>query len=349
MKVRVHSGGAKAGGVALYRLTYPALACGLDVDIREGVQNAGRWIMPGGAVRLRPSHEVDAEVLVFQRVHNPEILALIEHFQARGHAVVVDMDDDLRAVHRLNVASGEAAYARVAAKACQLADMVTVTTPALAERYGAHGRVRVLPNCVPERLLDMPRSSDGRTVGWAGSVATHPEDLQTTGGGVAQALADTGARFQQVGPVDGVRHALSLPDEPDATGGLPIDEYYDALGMLDVGITPLQDSKFNAAKSGLKPLEMTARGAAVVMSPRSDYQRLADQGIGLVAKDRGRSWRSQVNALLRDRDLRASIVAAGQSEIAENHTYEGQGWRWAECWEDALLNHRARHKTAVAA
>lgn len=347
MKVQLYPGDEQ--GVGFYRMRYPALASGLDVEFKNGLGIDRAYPRrPGIPMRIAPS-ATDADVLVFQRVANPEVVALIPALQAKGHAVVVDMDDNLHAIHHKNVASSEAMVARIAGKACQLADMVTVSSEALAQRYGSHGRVRVLPNCVPERLLDMPRSSDGLTVGWAGWVGTHPEDLQVTEGGVAQALADTDARYLQVGPGDNVQAALGLPGEPEATGGLSIEEYYQALGRLDVGICPLQDSRFNEAKSGLKPLEMTARGAAVVMSPRTEYQRLGAQGLGVVAKDRARSWRSTVRALLQDEDLRASTVAAGQTLIAESYTYEGQGWRWAEAWADALENARGRHTLAVAA
>jgi glycosyltransferase involved in cell wall biosynthesis len=327
-------------------MVYPARAAeaeGVRVELAPDVpivraqrKSDMRWV-------IAPDR-VNADVIVLQRPSNPELVALIPALQQQGHAVVVDVDDDVGFDDPASRAAGDESRQMVA-RACALADMVTVSTPALARRFGAHGRVAVLENCVPERLLGMPHSSDGRTVGWAGWVGTHPHDLQVTHGGVAQALEDTGARFQMIGPPDGVRSALSLAEEPDATGGVPIDSYHRLLGCLDVGIAPLADTAFNAAKSGLKPLEMTARGAAVVMSPRSEYAGLADDGIGVLAADRSRSWRGRVRGLIEDPALRAQMVAHGRRAIAELYTYEGNAWAWVEAWQAAVDRRLAKGRS----
>ncbi len=75
------------------------------------------------------------------------------------------------------------------------ADLVTVTTPALAERYGSHGRVKVLPNLVPASYFDIPTHAPRKvspTVGWTGSVVTHVGDLDVMGGVIPGVLAETG-------------------------------------------------------------------------------------------------------------------------------------------------------------
>lgn len=41
--------------------------------------------------------------------------------------------------------------------AWERADLVTCSTPALAERYGKHGRVAILPNYVPASYLEIAR------------------------------------------------------------------------------------------------------------------------------------------------------------------------------------------------
>lgn len=348
MRVRVQPGDNQ--GVGNYRINFPAAAAaqaGVDIEYpTPGKRLLERRLkVPGNGrtatMQFMPGVDLDCDVLVIQRPSNQVLVDLIPMFQRKGIAIVVDIDDDLAAVHHGNAAKG-AEDPRQILRACAIADMVTVSTPPLAARYGAHGRVTVLPNRVPERLLDLSRDSDGRTVGWAGWVGVHPEDLQVTQGGVAQAIKDTGARYLQIGPVDGVRAALGLDEEPDATGGLPLDDYHEALGRLDVGITPLQDSAFNRAKSWLKALELTARGVAVVMSPRPEYSALHGEGVGLVAKDRGRSWRSQVRVLLEDHELRREVACQGREIVRESHTYERAGHLWAEAWSGAVENHRAQ-------
>jgi nucleoside-diphosphate-sugar epimerase len=122
----------------------------------------------GNVVRERfPAQAGD--VVVFQRPTSKFQPQAIDHLQARGVAVVIDLDDDLAHVHPRNVAhwqmrpkvpwrdplTGQVVMRTNAhswhnvAEACRHAALVTVTTPALAATYGAHGRVAVLPNMVP--------------------------------------------------------------------------------------------------------------------------------------------------------------------------------------------------------
>lgn len=347
-RVQVHPGDDK--GVGWARLRWPAIAAkaaGIDV-VQAGELPIVRALRRSDRREVIAPGEIDADVLVFQRPSNPELVALIPALQARGHAVVIDVDDDVASVDFANRARiGE--DPRLVAKACGLADLVTVSTPALLGRYGSHGRAVVVPNCVPAALLDMPRSADGRTVGWGGWIGTHPHDLQVTHGGVGEAVRRAGARFYMVGPPEGVKAALGLDEEPEYSGGVPVKAYHAALGCLDVGIAPLADTAFNRAKSWLKPIEMTARGVAVVMSPLPEYQRLADEGIGVLAASRARNWRARILDLLSAPALRREMAASGREIVREHHTYEGNGWRWAEAWTAAHENHRARHTAAVTA
>lgn len=351
MKVQIFPGDEK--GVGWARMRWPAeyvARHGVEIDdatelpiIRGTRKTDGRQV-------IAPDREkLTADVLVFQRPSNRELVALIPALQTLGHAVVVDVDDAVDVVSWANRAKvGE--DPTMVARACALADVVTASTPALVERFGAHGRAILVRNCVPETLLKMPRSTreDRLTVGWGGWVGTHPHDLQVTRGGVAEAVRRAGARFQVIGPPDGVRIALGLDEEPGATGGVPVVAYHAALGTLDVGIAPLEDTAFNRAKSWLKPLEYTARGVAAVMSPLPEYERLHADGIGVLAKSRARNWCARVNDLLTSADAREELVARGQAAIADHHTYATEWWQWAEAWEAALENHRARRRPEAA-
>lgn len=343
MKVRVHPGDAR--GVGYVRMIWPgdaARAHGLDVEAAPSFP-IQRAVHPQTKQMMVKPDEVDADVLVFQRVSNPEIVSMIPTFQARGQAVVVDVDDDAVSLTMKNAAYG-AENPRMILKACALADLVTVSTPALARRYGAHGRVAVLPNCVSRALLHLPRDSDGRTIGWGGWIGSHPGDLEATRGGVDEAVQRAGARFHVVGPGDGIQQALSLRDEPSATGPLTNVAGYEferALGELDVGIVPLADSKFNEAKSNLKGLQYAARGVPFVASPMPEYQRLAEEGAGVLAPARARNWRARLVDLITDPALRAEMADRGRQVVADAHTFEGEGWRWAEAWETALEHRRS--------
>lgn len=340
---------ADKAGCAYVRCEQPLRVSGVEGEIRHEVDMVGRGIRkrrPDGVVVGERIVEqvpapINADVVVFQRPPHQDTPRFIEHFQRQGIAAVVDVDDDLAALHPHNAAyplhAGHVrpdVNARHVARACAVADLVTVSTPALADRYGVHGRVVVLRNCVPEKILDYPRSSDGRTLGWAGRVETHPGDLEVTHGGVGEALGDW--HFHVIGEAKLVREKLHLPKPPTETPWIMnVDDYHRALGTLDVGIAPLGDTKFNAGKSWLKGIEMAARGVPFVASPRVEYEAL---GLGLLAKDRSRTWRSALRRLMDDESLRRELSEQGKEMVRERHTFEGNGHFWAEAWELAIRN-----------
>jgi glycosyltransferase involved in cell wall biosynthesis len=350
MRVILYS--ADSSGCQFVRCREPLRTSGVDGEIRQSVSMIGRGIRRrrGAAILSEEIVErvvapVDADVVVFQRPPHRDTPALIEQFQAQGVAVVVDVDDDLMTVHPQNAAYALHAgllspevNARYTAKCCGIADLVTVSTPALAERYGAHGRVAVLRNCVPAAMLDMPCLSDGHTVGWAGRVATHPGDLEVARGGVGEALGGDW-RFEVIGSAEGVRERLGLAVEPDELPWVEsVEDYHMALGRLTVGICPLGDTKFNASKSWLKPIEMAARGVPFVASPRDEYRAL---GLGILAPDRSRNWRRAVTDLMRDEGLRVEMAEYGREVVRAHHTFEGNGHLWRTAWEQALANRRS--------
>ena len=323
---------------------------GEGIEIERVTDQSGKsWVRP------KP---IEAEIIVMQRVANEETLSVMESLQRAGHAVVVEIDDDLSALHHLHPAwtvlnpkNCEHTNWAIMRQACKQADMVTVTTPALAERYGMHGRVRVLPNCVPASLLDLEPTGDGKTVGWPGFTPTHPNDLRATCGGVADALSRVpGSHFLQVGPVIGVQEQLGLEAEPESTDGIPdIEDYYRAITRLDVGIVPLEDNRFNRAKSGLKGLELAACGVPFVASPVEEYRKLAEEGIGVLAEYRGRNWRQHIERLLKDPDLRMEMVGEASAVIEDHYTYETEYEHWVDAWYEAARNRDKRMNRLVAA
>jgi glycosyltransferase involved in cell wall biosynthesis len=326
-----------------YRLLAPAAVL---VDTEPTVQIEMVEELPlvrDGAGRIVGVLDMDCDVFVLQRPLHDWLAASIPFLQRNGVRVVVEIDDDFNTLHPENgsfahfhpTRSPSANWHHLAA-ACEQADLVTVTTPALAERYGRHGRVHVLPNYVPARVLDLPRAGDGRTVGWTGLVVNHPDDLQTTRGGVATAVEEMGARFVNVGSGEHVQLNLGLCDPIDATGWVDMDRYFREITRFDVAIAPLADTAFNEAKSGLKLIEAAACGVPCVASPRPEYRDLARQGIGVLAGDRARKWHREVKRLLKSPARRDELSEQGRQIVRDHHTIEANAWKWAECWASLL-------------
>lgn len=332
-------------GCGSYRLIWPAEALrvqGHDVRVVPPSNRTGI----GGEVDTRTGKLVnvqippDADVIVMQRVSMAHLSNAIKMIRAKGVAVVIDMDDDLTKIDPNNPAfwamrtdSGDKRHNwRNAHQACLDATLVTVSTPALLPIYAPHGRGVVLENCVPESYLQVPHE-DSAVMGWPGSTHSHPFDLQEVGPAVAR-LAREGHTYRGVGPVDGLRAALGLETDPEVTGSVELDEWPQALAGLGVGLAPLADTGFNAAKSRLKIVELSSCGVPWVASPRAEYARFHQRtGVGLLA-ERPKDWYRQLKRLVTDPALRADQSAAGRAAMGD-HTIEGNAWRWLDAWASA--------------
>lgn len=351
MKINVYP--ADPGGCGHYRVIWPARALadqGADIEIITADEPAERqvqatwWTDDTGTSRLVGVTAPEADVVVLQRPLTDTLAQSIPMLQAQGVKVVVEIDDDFETIHPRNTSwrtvhpkhSPRRNWAHLA-EACRAADWVVVSTPALAARYGAHGRVSVVPNLIPRHYLDIEAEPHEETyVGWSGSVETHPDDLQQCGPAIAQVLRSTGAEFAVVGTGKGVRAALGLTEAPLAAGWQSLERYPVALAQIDVGIVPLQRSAFNEAKSWLKGLEMASLGVPFVASPTGPYRTLVELGVGQLA-ERPKDWQRAVRRLVLDADHRAEQAARG-CEVAARMTIEEHCERWWDAWSAPLIN-----------
>jgi hypothetical protein len=308
----------------------------------------------------------DADVVVLQRPSRRWWVDIVPYLRDGGIKIVVDVDDRYDSILKDNVNAFDPVVEHIGAewidRVCKMADVVTCTTPALARRYG-YGKAVILPNLVPAQYLVFPTqnyraSEPGKHVmGWPGLASHHPGDLKVTDGGVAAALEeDPSWQFRVPGDVRAVCEELGLrlpkprevrtkdnlgreqvrgfqpvPDQLHQTGGRPFWDWPKLLGELEIGVVPLADNIFNAAKSCLKAMEMSALGIPVVMSPTPDNKRLHALGAGELASGRGQ-WHRRVRALMRSADYRQELGARGRAVMA-TQTYEEHQDRWLEAWE----------------
>jgi hypothetical protein len=321
-------------------------AAGLDVEVIGARDRRVRVIMEGDVVK---DVLVDADVVVLQRVTHAYMAQAVGVMRAKGITVIVDVDDDLSSIHPSNPAwavhrpgAGLHSWHNLAL-ACRNASLVTVSTPALLDVYARHGRGHVLPNYLPDMYYGLPRT-DSDVVGWPASFHSHPNDPEPVGGAIAR-LVDEGAQFVMRGDSTGAGRAFGLAEDP-AGGGVPIEAWPAAVAGIGVGIAPLADTKFNAAKSWLKPLEMSACGVPWVASPRAEYRRLHEMGAGVLA-DRPRVWYREVKRLRESAALRQELSEAGRA-VAAQLRLSLHSWRWAEAWTRAYEMARATPRAAVA-
>jgi hypothetical protein len=336
-------------GCGSFRMIWPGrhlAAAGHDVEVTGPRDRRVKVVMDGDTVR---DVFVDADIVVLQRVTHAYMAQAVGVMRAKGITVIVDVDDDLSSIHPSNPAwavhrpgAGLHSWHNLAL-ACRTASLVTVSTPALLDVYARHGRGHVLPNYLPDMYYGLPRT-DSDVVGWPASFHSHPNDAEPTGGAVAR-LVDEGAEFVMRGDATGAGRAFGLAADP-VGGGVPIENWPRAVAELGVGMAPLADTKFNAAKSWLKPLEMSACGVPWVASPRAEYRRLHEMGAGVLA-DRPRTWYRELKRLHQSPALRQELSEAGRA-VAEQLRLRDNAWRWHEAWNRAYELQQAMPRAAVA-
>lgn len=348
---RIHVYPADEYGCGHYRLVWPARALQnvtqeLDITIHMPGMGVGLTGVMFGDKLQKVNAPKDADVVVVQRPSSSILVQAIPLLQRQGITVVVDMDDDLNRIHPTNPAWAGLHPKRNPAsnwhnvnKACRLADLVTVSTDALVPVYRGKQPTRVLHNYVPlEYVTGVPRE-DNDVIGWAGSLHSHPDDLRE----VRAAVARVKSIIKVVGPGDGVARELGL-DGVAATGVVKFTDWPQAVGRIGVGIAPLADTKFNTAKSWLKPLEYAACGVPWIASDRVEYRRLHELGCGQLARST-REWASKLRWLVSEPNARQDLSDAGRA-VAQTQSIQANCWKWAEVWLEAVNTSRKARNTA---
>ena len=135
-------------GCGHYRQVYPAeSAAGNDeievAELQQDWKGVTNYTSPQGYVTPVGVNEADLDVdlVVMSRPLRRFNVEMIQILQEHGVAVVIDVDDDFSCIHPKHFAArlfqkkhSPDSNNDWLAYGCSIADMVTVTTPALAER-----------------------------------------------------------------------------------------------------------------------------------------------------------------------------------------------------------------------
>jgi glycosyltransferase involved in cell wall biosynthesis len=287
-------------GSAFWRALAPAMA------VNAGTRALAHLVSPRRSAR----EALEYDVVVFQLGYDRMTQQYARILQGMGKKIVFDFDDDYfssKPWHGAHEAF-QSEEARENLKAMiALADVVTVTTAYLKEKYQPYAkRVEILPNYIP--LAVWPKSESNSTnefrVLWAGS-PSHFGDLHE----VADALVSFAKRQKNIRLIFFGREPVGLEEVRDQVVCLPwceMEEYPIKLAEVkaDIAIAPLADMEFNLAKSNIKVLEYAACGYPIIASDVGPYHDTIDNGVdGFLCKN-AEEWSKALAALLHSTDLR---------------------------------------------
>jgi len=324
VKRRIWVVATDSAGCFWYRLKTPLEA--LDPERFEII-----WHGPAGQSDLH-----SGDVLIGQRIAGDNA-AWLEFCGRPDVLTVYDLDDNLLDIDPANTVPHSIYAPQVAGTAASIAAarVVTVSTHALADVVELFNpNVVVLPNCLPDSWLKpgpvRPRwESDQLWVGWAGSMF-HQQDWNPE---LVQDLADLKAwdgriRYHMIGAnyIGGLADRVSPWSTMDALHG--------AL-EFDLGLAPLNGSRFNESKSWIKALEYAGRGIPVLGSFAGQYPDWLTGGSPrageLVAE--GESWYAALKWMIGSSSPTLAERAEAAYELAHKWTISQQVYRWTEVYD----------------
>ncbi len=326
------------GGTAEYRCLGPGRALrrvGWDVLFEED----GIDMTVDGRVKDDP------DIVVLCRVMGDYVPDAVRRIRARGRTLVVfDVDDWFAGIPGYNPASKiPAPVVDTMHQAMREADLITCSTPELAEGYACLNRTVVLPNYLAPELWqpfqEMARLRSHIHVGWAGGFHWRAGDLQLLKPWIYEFLdRHPEVRFAAIGcrellgwlGVDGVTTPQLPEGEKTSEKNRNLHPYEHLPAMLanlDVGLVPLLRGRFNDAKSHCKGMEKNAMGVPVVASPSREYRTYIRPGVNGLLVRKG-NWIQQLERILGDLDA----YRAGARKVAEEYWIDDHIGKWIEAY-----------------
>lgn len=301
------------GGDYFYRTHAPGTAMAQDEDV---------FVVNATNVHRKKDHIMrEADVLVLKNICDPDILPLIRERKLQKRLTVYEIADDLSALQPWNPVYPFYKNKENLALVYRLAsccDALQVTVPALKSLYGyLNKHCEVFLNQIlhvpPERVL---KESNEVVIGWGGSHG-HLEDMEE----ISTPLIDWIMTQPNVilhlmcsDPIWKLFDSLT-PHKKRRTLPGSIDEYYNFLAKIHIGIAPLKHTAFNLSRSDVKFLEYAVSGVVPVAAHLEPYLgSVKNEETGFLYKNSSELI-DILNRLVKDASLARGIAKAARQYV----------------------------------
>lgn len=293
-----------------------------------------------------------ADIVVAQMWRNPEG---VKKAKKKGAKVIYEADDIIIGVGGkkremlMDLTDDQTQQTIDTIQGC---DLVTVTTPSLADHYRQfHDNVAILPNYMDFNWWGMPwkatKNTDEVRIGWAGS-KSHLEDLYLLipvmkkilkkypktkfvycgYGGMSSSQAST-----SVGWGKDIFEELSR-NRREYFVGVPLDYWpvkSKSLG-LDIALAPLLDDEFNSGKSNIKWQEYSCNLTPGVYSDTVVYNNVKHGETGMKVKTTN-EWVEAIEFYLNHPKKAMTIAQNAMQDILDNWDLEKHYLDWIKVYE----------------
>lgn len=279
------------------------------------------------------------DIIVLKLLMQQEVLDAIPLAQAMGQKIIVDVDDWFDGLSKANRAyeatdpkNNPKSNREIYGKIIMAADAVITSTPFLFDYYGGkRDNVFLVRNGIdiPRWKRRPYRENKKLRIGWAGATHWRSNDLEQLSGFMGKYIENNNFLFQHSGHSPSAPKANELLGVPDNLTRLspivPILSYPTLFRNIDIGLIPLNNIPFNHAKSFIKGLEYTASGIPFIASYSPEYEYLADNGIGRIARTQS-EWLYHLDEL---KDVKKRKDDADENySLLQNFSMEARGEDW---------------------
>lgn len=367
-------------GSNFYRIEQPAFK--LD---QQGLCDVG-VVRPGDSEEKKLAAMRTADVMVFYSATSLRMAEQFEAFQKNGTKIVMDMNDDIFNVspfspHYKYLGKEEFSFVDEEGTVVKLwqdgvdgfdpetnrerleqqkevlraVDLITVTTPYLAELFGEFNKTAVLPDMVnlqwwknirvryPEPFIRL---------GWRGGYS-HYEDLMSVKPAIERVMAK-GKNTKLVLTGWGSKEFLkSMPQDRIETYEFlnhPAYPYHMMSLGINVAFYPWKDIRFNKGKNNICWIEWSALevpGVYPALSPYSEMVHHNETGLLALSNE---GWIESIQKLLKDHFFARKIAKNARAEVEKKWDINKHIWKWKgvyeSLWESTKLPDRAVQQEA---
>ena len=291
------------------------------------------------------------DIVVLQRPGNKWSIPIAEWCLKHRTPLVVELDDLCWALPDWNPFQSawnsqvEGVVEPMTSWQCQQetlrrAAAVTVTREPLAKEIRAFcPHVYVLPNFVDITLFDNPgHDRSPVTIGYFGS-HTHHRDVEMIAGVVGKVMRQYPDTFLvTIGGYAPTDAALSHGVPKDRFRSIPWIEdrkvLNTGLALMDIGLAPLTQDKFNESKSWIKCLEYGAVGAPTIASDVGPYHDFIQPEWGYLCRTKS-DWKDALHELLSNKEKRLEM-SHNARKMAEENSIQNNVYRWEAVLKEVI-------------
>lgn len=262
----------------------------------------------------------DYEVIVVQRQVTPQNYAALKMMKEAGKKIVYDLDDDVWSLPASNPAQKMFKVMEQGFGECmKWVDVVTVSTQALKRAVrtslpSLNKEILVTPNAIDFDFFQpslLERDDERIVLGWAGS-NTHDGDMRE----ISSVLPDLLKKYPNlyIEFVGGfVPKTMRGLDRVSYRPWVPVGEFANRFSSWswDLSMAPLENNRFNRAKSAIKQLEAAAAKIPCLVSnvqPYYEFCSLGGKELEWLLCETNRDWRTKLERLIEEPELRDKLA-----------------------------------------